>query len=215
MRAGSLSFVMTLALGVGLGACTAKVTPGCSEDPSKCADSTGSPIESTDDHVTPAPVAPVCEAGISVRDLEALDASDISRYAAAETGSPAVHVVGIYESSGSAHVKVERPGRHIVVLSAFEPTEWTVTAGPDARIERVIVNGFHEQKAVAPPGALVENHSGNGKYLAVCARAWRSNEGGCDTAALVKGVERATGRSITTFTGVYRATNVDVSAKCQ
>src|SRR5260370_886162 len=133
MRAGLLSFVIALALGVGLNGCTAKVTPGCSEDPSKCADSTRSPIESTDNDAKTAPAAPVCGGGTPVRDLETLEAWDIPRYAAAEPGSPAVHVVGIYESSGSAHVNVTRPGRHIVVLSAFEPTEWTVTAGPDAR----------------------------------------------------------------------------------
>ena len=76
-----------------------------------------------------------------------------------------LHVVSVYtgdqanhsnDIAGQANVHITRPGPAIVVLSAYEPMHWTVTADEHATIERVILNGYYEQSATVPQGTQLD-----------------------------------------------------------
>ena len=126
-----------------------------------------------------------------------------------------LHLIGVYETHGNhgggnhpmgaAKVHVERQGSFILALSSYEPVSWTVTAEPGAIIEKVIINGYHDQKASVPAGVPVEIYSGPGTSLGAYGYAWPSSEGGSDTQGLVKALESLTGRPLSSFHGCYQA----------
>ncbi|TKD03091.1 hypothetical protein [Polyangium fumosum] len=127
-----------------------------------------------------------------------------------------LHLIGIYEShgnhgggvhpAGAASVHVERQSSSILVLSSYEPVHWTVTAAEGVTIEKVILNGYHDQTADVPAGVPVEIHDGPDGSLGAYAYAWPHAEGGSDTQGLVAAVQNVTGRALTSFHGCYQAT---------
>src|SRR5688572_28064805 len=150
------------------------------------------------------PVKPRC-GGPSVEVLDPSTSSGyrVSSYTASDlpsAGELEIHVIGVYETrsdhSGGYHprgagsVNVTRPGRHVIVLSSYEPTDFTVTAAPGATIERIILNGYESHSVKAPAGAVIDNRSGSGAYLSACAYEWPGDDQGCNTKSLVDGVEK-------------------------
>jgi len=88
-------------------------------------------------------------------------------------GAPApehdVHVISVYESrtdhsfrhhpTGEVRVRVEATARPVVlVLSSYEPQTWSIDAAPGAKIERVVINGYHSA-SVEGTDAPVEVHT--------------------------------------------------------
>ncbi|MDC3956683.1 hypothetical protein [Polyangium jinanense] len=128
-----------------------------------------------------------------------------------------LHLIGIYESHGNhgggvhppgaASVHVERQSSSILVLSSYEPVHWTVTAAEGVTLEKVILNGYHDQTADVPAGVAVEIHDGPDGSLGAYGYAWPHAEGGSDTQTLVAAVENLTGRALTSFHGCYQATH--------
>ena len=130
-----------------------------------------------------------------------------------------LHLFGVYETHsnhgygnhpmGAATVHVERQGAQVLALSSYEPVHWTITAAPGAVIEKVIINGHHEQTADAPPGVPVEVYSyeDGGNWLGGCAYTWPGDDQGCDTQGVVSTLEQMTGRQLTTFHGCYQGTS--------
>lgn len=118
-------------------------------------------------------------------------------------GAPEVHVVSIYETSsnhstvGEARVAIERPGSHILVLSAYEATSWKIRLAPDAKLVEVRLLGY-EPQTVEAAGVPVTRGQG-------CGYSYPYNGGGCDTDALLAGVRAHTGEPLTTFHGCYQA----------
>lgn len=86
-----------------------------------------------------------------------------------------LHIVGCYQGAyppgvghgggkhptGSATVRVDRPGRAVtLVLCAYEPVQWTIEPSESTFIERVILSGYHDQSlAERPEVAKVEKSS--------------------------------------------------------
>lgn len=127
-----------------------------------------------------------------------------------------LHFLALYdttEGSGeevrSATVHVERPGSHVLVLSAYEPVRWTVTAQPGATVERVILNGYYDQEAVVAEGVAVESYTyeTNQSALFDTAHTWSLAWGLGNPQAPVAIVEAEAQRPLTTFAGCYRASN--------
>lgn len=99
--------------------------------------------------------------------LEAAPEQDVAQGSPSYQLDPPVqadelHCVGIYEGdygngpthsykfhpTGKALVQVDRPGRTVaLVLTAYEPTLWTVRVSPGTRVTDVILSGYHEQTA--------------------------------------------------------------------
>lgn len=129
-------------------------------------------------------------------------------------------VLGVYETrgdhsydyhpTGQATVVDDRSTPHVLVLSSYEPTEWTVVADGSSGLTEIILNGYHEQTVKAPDGVAVSDHSGVEHYFAACGFAWPNDNGGCDTPALVSGAENVSGLPLSAFNGCYRATRFEV-----
>lgn len=134
-------------------------------------------------------------------------------------GIPEVHVVGVYESSapdtylrtGYADVRVTREGVPIVlVLSAFEPTNWRVTASAGVQLERVVLSGVHDQTADVPAGVeLVPTTTTDS-----CGLFWDSSAQ-CTEQALASYASLA-GAPVTSWAGCYKASAFSIGvADCQ
>lgn len=141
----------------------------------------------------------------------------LSTYVAPALGSPELHLLGVYEShsdhgggthpEGAASVEVTRKAPLILALSSYEPIHWTVSAAQGARIERIILNGYHPQRVTAPEGIPVENRSGSGNWLGAYAYAWPAASGGSNTPALVSALESLTSTQLSSFAGCYQGTS--------
>jgi hypothetical protein len=158
----------------------------------------------------------------------------LDRYVAAPRAGAELHVVGIHgaprppgASVGRFEIEVRRKEPLVLVLSAHEATEWIVRAGPDARIESVIVTGYHAQSAEVPAGVslLARSYATDGAFFgnaymwpdegeactdffppATCdmlGAAWPAELGfHIDSLEqLVEGVELATGLELASFHG--------------
>jgi hypothetical protein len=128
---------------------------------------------------------------------------------APKCGSPELHIISAYESHGNhsgnhhppgdAQVKIERPGDHALVLSAYEPVNWNVTTAPGVNIKSVTLIGYHQQNVNLKDVPVVRRQG--------CGYAYPDNEGGCNTEALLALAEEVTGAKLTTFHGCYQASS--------
>jgi hypothetical protein len=127
----------------------------------------------------------------------------------ARCGSPEVHVIGVYETrsdhsggdhpTGEARVTIERPGDHVLVLSAYEPTSWRVTLAPRAHVQAITLIGYYEQ-TVDLPNVPVAHDTG-------CGYSYPYNGQGCDTNALLALAQVHAGTAVTSFHGCYQASD--------
>jgi hypothetical protein len=90
----------------------------------------------------------------------------LDRYVAEPRAGSELHVVGIYDavrapgaSASRFEIEVRRKTPMVLVLSAHEATEWSVRAAPGARIEAVLVTGYHAQSAQVPAGVRLTSRS--------------------------------------------------------
>ena len=59
-----------------------------------------------------------------------------------------------------ARVLVDRPNKEVVlVLTAYEPVDWTVTATPKTKLTKVFLGGSHKQRAQVPKGVELVDYS--------------------------------------------------------
>lgn len=136
-------------------------------------------------------------------------------------GDTEVHLIGVYETRGdhsagnhpvgAGSVRIDRPGHHVVIVSAYEPTAWTVTAGEGATIDAIFAIGYHAQTISGPPGAVVADTSHEEGGAFACGYSWPYNGEGCDTNRLVAWA-RAQAGELTSFHGCYRATSWTIGA---
>ena len=149
-----------------------------------------------------------------------LDCEDeISTRIAPASGSPALRILGIYESNsdhsvvGEATVTLDRSECTVLVLSSYEATHWTVNVGPGATLERVILNGYKQQTATVPAGVPIEDHSPYyHQWLGSCGYAWPDNGQGCNTTNLIAAAEQLTGLCLASFQGCDHATEFSFPA---
>lgn len=118
---------------------------------------------------------------------------------------------------GSILVNVTRPGRVALVLSAYEPTAWTLQVGEDTDVVSVSVYGFHAQTiSGVPEGVTADVHSicgdanggGNcdvitGENFPVAPHQWPFDTGGGDTQGFVRFIESALCLPLKVFAGSY------------
>lgn len=131
-------------------------------------------------------------------------------------GDPEVHLIGVYETRGdhgfghhpmgAGAVHIARPGRHVVVVSAYEPTTWQVTADAGATIEAIYAVGYHTQQIDGPAGVPAVATSWEQGGQAACGYSWPYNGEGCDTSTLLAWTQARVG-AVTSFHGCYQATS--------
>jgi len=155
-----------------------------------------------------------------------LDGSnDFSAYIGSSSGNKELHLIGVYEanadhgnrnylSKSAIEIKVERRNKPIILaLSAYEPVQWNITAEPGVVIEKIIVNGYHNQTVSGVSGIPIEEHSyeetGNslGDFI---YNMWGAMAESSNTSSLVTKLEQRNGTSLTSFQGCYRGTNFTI-----
>ena len=124
-----------------------------------------------------------------------------------------VHVIGIYQSMekyynygyliGKVNVKIEEPGKHILVLSANDMTTWRIELASGVTLEAIHLIGFNKQAVIAPYDTMVmTNLTGqNG----ACGYTWPYTNDGCDTNKLLSLARQYAGGEITSYYGCYNA----------
>jgi hypothetical protein len=168
---------------------------------------------------TPPGSAPAVAGAAQIEDCATADGYETSTFATGQAaGVPQVHVIGVYETRadhahgehprGAATVRVEQPGRHVLVLSAYEPTDFEIVAANGAIVEKVVLVGYHPHTAKAPSDAVILDRSGEREdALRACGYTQNPEDGdGCDTPRLLADVRSSVGE-ITSFAGCYRATS--------
>ncbi len=156
------------------------------------------------------PVSPMASCGVG-------GSGDLSRYITSSSSPKEVHLVGVYEAnsnhragyhpSGQVEVKVTRQDKPIILaLSSYEPVEWNIQLEPGVVVEKVILNGYHDQKVIGISGIPIEEYSyeETGRYLGNFTYEWESSP------ALVKQLNQLTGNQLTSFQGCYRGTQFEI-----
>lgn len=141
--------------------------------------------------------------------------------AAKTCGPQEVHAIGVYETRsdhdfahrpvGKGRVTIERPGNHVLVLSAYEPTAWHVTLARGATLASIHLIGYHAQTVnVTSVPVTTDSYEQGG--LSECGYSLPYDDEGCDTDALIALAEARAGAPLTTFHGCYRASDWTIHA---
>ena len=110
-------------------------------------------------------------------------------------------------------IRIERQERPIVlVLSAYEPVQWNVSLKTGVNLEKIIVNGYHDQKVSGVADVPIEEFSyqETGNYFGKFAYRWDKFSPSADTLSLVTNLEQLTKTSLVSFQGCYRGTSFTV-----
>jgi hypothetical protein len=162
------------------------------------------------------PISPFANCGIGGSD-------DFSAYVGTSRGDRELHLIGVYEatsehgngqrSKGAIEVKVERQNKPIILaLSAYEPINWNVTVEPGAAIEKIVVNGYHNQTVSGVSGIPIEERSyeETGDSLGNFIYKWGSATESTNTPSLVTKLEQLNHTNLTSFQGCYRGTSFTI-----
>ncbi|MFB8797199.1 MAG: hypothetical protein U7126_23910 [Microcoleus sp.] len=138
-------------------------------------------------------------------------------------GNKELHLIAVYEATSpqengnraksAIEVKVERQNKPIILaLSAYEPLNWNVTVEPGAVIEKILVNGYHNQTISGVTGIPIEEHSYDetGDYLGNFIYKWDATTESTNTPSLVTKLEQINHTKLTSFQGCYRGTSFTI-----
>ncbi|HCV30068.1 MAG TPA: hypothetical protein DGO89_07465 [Microcoleaceae bacterium UBA9251] len=138
-------------------------------------------------------------------------------------GNKELHLIAVYEATSpqengnraksAIEVKVERQNKPIILaLSAYEPINWNVTVEPGAVIEKILVNGYHNQTISGVTGIPVEEHSyeETGDYLGNFIYKWDATTESTNTPSLVTKLEQINHTKLSSFQGCYRGTSFTI-----
>lgn len=72
-----------------------------------------------------------------------------------------VHVIGVSDGgdNGGSTVVLERPGHHVLVLSAYEANNWNVEVKGEAVLDGVYAVGYHPQSVTANVSTQIDTES--------------------------------------------------------
>lgn len=169
----------------------------------------GTPTPPPETSGTPTPAATPPPESRPVSFVHDCESGVLDIWQTAAGSAPELHLVGLYTGmtpplgTASMRVKLDRPGRMILVVSAYDATRWTIEPGPSTQLLQVIHNGYEDQTVLAPMGVPVVDRSGLERIVG-SAYEWTDP----DTAILVAAVENFTGLPLYSFGGCYTAANV-------
>jgi hypothetical protein len=129
-----------------------------------------------------------------------------------------LHVVCVHEGSpapggraagAEAAVLVDRPDVEVtLVLSAYNPVAWQVTATPRTKVKKVILAGYHRQTATVPDGAeLVQLYYEGREGKSYLYFYYKLDSPRLRPA--VQAIHQLTGQEIKSFRGTYRFSPTD------
>lgn len=128
---------------------------------------------------------------------------------------PEVHMLGIRQAAlGHVDVYVQRSAAPlIIILSAYESTEWQIHRDDDVLIEKIILNGYHSQTLVGAGDIKVLDHSGPENHFVQYVYTWDTSYLGYINSLApewVYRIEAVAGVPLSTFTGCYQASEFTI-----
>jgi len=100
-------------------------------------------------------------------------------------GAVETHVVGIYDSGGKVvEIKIDRPGKHNIVVSAHDATKWKISTTNGARVLQVYAVGYDNQLVAVPRGTKVIKDSFEETGVYACGFGLGADRG-CDSEQLM------------------------------
>lgn len=149
--------------------------------------------------------------------------NDFSAFFNTPRGNKELHLIGVYEArsdhqgeyhpTGTIDIKIERQDRPIIlVLSSYEAVQWNVYLKSGVNLEKIIVNGYHDQKVSGVSDIPIEEFSyqETGNYLGKFAYRWDKFSPSHDTLSLVNKLEQFTKTNLASFQGCYRGTGFTI-----
>ena len=123
---------------------------------------------------------------------------------------PEVHMVAIREAAlGHVDVYVQRSAAPLVIiLSAYESTEWQIHRDEGVLLEKIILNGYHPQTLIDAHSTKILDHSGFEKHIVEYVYTWDTSYLGYIhelAPAWVYQIEAVAGSALSTFSGCYQA----------
>jgi hypothetical protein len=155
---------------------------------------------------------------LALASLAACGSEPTGRYSQALTAPPPgqcgeieTHVIGVYQTPhGDGTVEIDRSGKHVLILSAYEATTWHIKTAPDAELEHVYAVGYHRQavdlsEAHGTPTVRIDSMDKNGTFA--CGYSWPADGGACDTDGLLELASERTSHDVNSFAGCFEASN--------
>ena len=151
---------------------------------------------------------------ITINDPATSSGYNPSYYINTGSGSPETHIIGVYETRsdssfgyhpiGMAHVHISGTATVPVnlVLSSYEPTQWILDGSGVSFVQSVLINSYYASTAIGIDSSIIQT-----KNLGAYAYDWPSISG----SSMASGVQALYGAPISTFSGVYRATDFSVA----
>lgn len=130
-----------------------------------------------------------------------------------------LHIVGVYNGSevagahgierrGSVDVRVARPGHDVVlVLAAYDPVDWAVTVADGTRLSRVILSGYHAQRARVPSGVPLDIFGIEDQRLLGDGASYGYQWPSIHAEQLAKAAQHWTGLALTSFRGCHQSSH--------
>jgi hypothetical protein len=152
-------------------------------------------------------------AGVTINDPAISSGYQPSYYINTAGSSPEIDVIGVYETrsdhsfgyhpTGTAHVHITGAASVPVnlVLSSYEPTQWILDGAGLSFVQSVLISSYNASTVIGVDSSKIQM-----KNLGAYAYAWPSSSG----SSMVSAVQALYGAKITTFSGVYRATDFSV-----
>jgi len=128
-----------------------------------------------------------------------------------------LHVVGVYEGHevqgphgveprSAVAVHVARPGRDVILaLSAYDPVDWTITVEAGTRLQKVILSGYHAQRATTPTGVPLDIYGYDDHRQLVPEGGYGYEWPSFQAEAVVQAAQSVAGVPLTSFRGCYRS----------
>ena len=209
-----------IALNLGMEPFAYEPPPGFAAWSSDTVGSTGACVSDND---IPAPAAPITANNNPY-------GYPVTTFLSDATDPTELVVLGVYDAgyvqgvqTGSVEVTINRSTPVALVLSAYEPTDWTIVPGPSANIVSVSVYGMHNQTLSGLPAGtpsqirMVCSGGGGGNclgptgdYFPVASHQWPYDTGGGATQDFVDLVEDELCLPLKMFGGVYYGTEFTV-----
>ena len=149
--------------------------------------------------------------------------NDFSSFFNTSNAEKELHLIGVYEArsdhrggyhpTGTINVKIERKNKPVILtLSSYEPVHWNITLDKEVKLEKVIINGYHDQEISGISGIPIKEFSyqGTGRYIGKFAYQWNKSYHHPSTTSLVTKLEQITNTNLTSFQGCYRGTNFTI-----
>jgi hypothetical protein len=114
------------------------------------------------------------------------------------SGGAELFVIGNYFTEPST-VRDERSTPHSLVLTTVEPTQWNVTVAPNAKLDRIILNGATSTVVLQSPITIPVETFYDGRALGQHSGEWPS----LDESRLRSAIETHSGRAVTEAFGCH------------